>query len=243
MIKGKFWPIPEDKILDGTLLALKNADRLSKDAKILFENKKYSSAIALSTLALEEFGKHCLLLREEFTNHQRQIDTKIWHNEFENHKAKLNSIIEHIRKFLTRANEIEAKKQIDELEQYLLRLADTKIQTLYVDWDGENNDWFYYDDCENKEEDAKEAVKTIQWMIENYIYELGGDRDLIFTLPMKIIELLQQNKIHGMCKKCGMLLFNGTELVTHRNVCSQFVSWYWNPNEGLTDDEKHILDG
>ena len=37
MIKGKFWPIPEDKILDGTIIALKNADRLSKDAEILFE--------------------------------------------------------------------------------------------------------------------------------------------------------------------------------------------------------------
>lgn len=117
MIKGKYWPIPEDKIFDGSIITLKNADRLSKDAKILFENKKYSSATALSTLALEEFGKHCLLVRDEFSHYPRRIDTKIWHNEFEDHKTKLNSIIKHIRKFVTKSNETEAKKQIDELEQ------------------------------------------------------------------------------------------------------------------------------
>ena len=78
MIKGKNWPIPSDRIFDGAVISLKNAYRLAKDAEILLKEKKFSTAISISALALEEFGKHCLLAEDEESNHPRKIDTKIW---------------------------------------------------------------------------------------------------------------------------------------------------------------------
>ena len=37
MIKGKYWPIPYQRILDGSIITLKNSYRLAKDAEILLE--------------------------------------------------------------------------------------------------------------------------------------------------------------------------------------------------------------
>lgn len=56
--------IPLDSLRIGITLSLENAERLLKDARILFKNKRYASATCLVTLSLEEVGKAVLLVRD-----------------------------------------------------------------------------------------------------------------------------------------------------------------------------------
>jgi len=228
MIKGSNWPIPSDRILDGAIISLKNAYRLAKDAEILLKEKKFSTAISISTLALEEFGKHCLLEEDEENNHPREIDAKIWHDEFEGHQNKLEAITRRLKKF-SNPKDQEKQRKLDELNQYLIDLSKTKLKALYVDWDGQNNDWYYFDDdSPTKEEEAKKAVSSAIFAIEKYIEDVEGDIDLVLTEPKKISVLLDQRKIHCFCKVCSRIMITRDEFISHNNICRNVPSWYWN---------------
>lgn len=229
MIRGKYWPILSEKIVEGSIIALKNSFRLYTESNLLLKNGHYSTALSIATLAIEEFGKHCLLMEERFSNNKGTINEKSWHDEFENHKAKLMAISRYLKKF-SKVDLLEAKQQFEEFETYLLELAEQKIKALYVDWDGKNNDWFYYDDLnENKKIEAEKAVEFSKWMIEKYIEALEGDRDLVFTTPMEIAKLLIDRKIHGFCKKCSRVLITVGDFRAHNKICGNILSWYWNP--------------
>ena len=227
MIKGKFWPIPQDRLFDGSIITLKNSYRLAKDAEILFKEKKYSTALTIATLALEEFGKHCMLKEEESAKSKRDVDEKIWHDEYEDHKIKILAIPKHLRLFSDPEN-TETRTKLEEMEQYFNQLSSTKLKSLYVDWDGKNNDWFYYDDnSPDKEEEAKKAVDTAIWAIEKYLEDVGGDINLVLTNPGQLIQLMNQSKVYCFCDKCSTAILNMDEYLSHNRKCTKVPSWYW----------------
>lgn len=50
-------PLSSTEIAAGMNAARENTNRLAKDAKLLFEQERYPSALALAILAIEETGK------------------------------------------------------------------------------------------------------------------------------------------------------------------------------------------
>jgi AbiV family abortive infection protein len=50
-----------EKVADGMNAAIQNATRLAADARLLFDNGRYASAMALAILAIEEVGKVAIL--------------------------------------------------------------------------------------------------------------------------------------------------------------------------------------
>lgn len=228
MIKGKCWPIPDDKILDGSIITLKNSYRLTKDAEILLKEKKYSTALTIATLALEEFGKHCMLNQEELSKIKTPIGEKIWHDEYENHKIKILAIPKYLRRFSDPKNH-ETEVKLKEMEDYFTDLSKTKLKSLYVDWDGTKNDWFYFDDdSPEKEDEAKKAVNTAIWAIEKYLEDIGGDKDLILTNPDQLIELMKEGRVHCFCDGCSTVMLTHGEYKKHGQLCKKVPNWYWN---------------
>lgn len=217
--------------MDGSIITLKNAFRLANDAKILLKNGNYSSAISIATLALEEFGKHCLLEEDEETKHPRQLDSKVWHDEFENHETKLVAITRRLEKF-SKIDDPDSKERLDDLKKYFIELSKTKLKALYVDWDAQNNNWYYFDDnSPDKKKVAEKAVNSVEWAIEKYIEDVGGDKDLVLTIPSMITELFRQRKIHGFCNKCSTSMITPDEYIAHHKICGAVPSWYWNENQ------------
>jgi len=229
MIKGKHWPIPKDLLLDGSILSLKNADRLTQDAKNLFQNGKYSSSLLLSTLALEEFGKSCMLT-DSFEDNDHNIDDKIWKNEFEDHKNKLKAIPKRLQKFNDSKNKT-ITTALNKIESYLVELSKIKLESTYVDWDANQKNWFYNNDINSSkiQKLAEKAIWVAEWSIEKYIEDIDGDRDLVLSTTSKKIELFRQGKIHNFCKQCSTLMMTPKEMIDHSKRCISVGSWYWNP--------------
>lgn len=68
----------EEKLLKAEIESFKNGLRLHFDSIKLFENKSYPSSYYLSALALEEFGKQCLIdkIIFRYNEHKNEFDTK-----------------------------------------------------------------------------------------------------------------------------------------------------------------------
>ncbi len=74
------------QIAEGINICKKNGRELLADAKLLFENQRFSSSIAFSILAIEEFGKEPLL-REFAGVREGDSTSKIW-KKLRNHQIK-----------------------------------------------------------------------------------------------------------------------------------------------------------
>jgi AbiV family abortive infection protein len=74
------------EIADGINLARINSARLYNDARLLLDNKRYSSAAALAILSIEESGKE-LVLRQLATVPPTAPTKGVW-NSFRNHLQK-----------------------------------------------------------------------------------------------------------------------------------------------------------
>lgn len=228
MIKGKHWPIPDNKILDGSTISLKNSYRLTKDAEILLKEKKYSTVLTIVTLALEEFGKHCMLNEEKISETKTPISKEIWKNQYESHKTKILAISNYFRRFSDPKN-LKNKAKLKEMEDYFTDLCKTKLKSLYVDWDGISNNWFYFDDdSPEKEDEAKKAVDTAIWIIEKYLEDIGGDKDLILTKATQRIKLMKEGKVHCFCDRCSTAMLTPEEYQKHNQLCKKAPNWYWN---------------
>lgn len=216
MIKGKHWPIPQDKLFDGARISLKNSGRLLKEAKHAFNNNQYSTSLSLATLALEELGKHMMIFDAITT--KRAISEYIWKNEFENHGKKLLMIPKYLKKFSKSLTTQQAKTFV-RMENLVKKLAVQKLEALYVDWDAKNGNWYYYDDKPKTEKlsNDKEALQLAEWAIDGYIRETNLG-DLIFLPKKKILDLFDQRKIHAFCDSCGLVMINRPELLMHHHL-------------------------
>lgn len=222
-----YWIIPEKEVLDGAKLALKNADELYKSAKILLDNKRFVHALSIATLALEEFGKHCILKEHEIS--KTKIDSKFWYNTITNHEKKLNAIPNHLEQFSSPS--LEAKKDLQRYRKYLLKLSKMKLEHLYVDWDSINKKWALVTNSKSIEGQAKFAVETAHWTIEKYLEDLQWDKELLFMPHKDMISLFNNKKIHAFCNICAIVMLDGTELLSHTKKFQDHgsqVSWHYN---------------
>ena len=223
-----YWIIPEKEVLDGAKLALKNADELYKSAKILLDNQRFVHALSIATLALEEFGKHCIL--KEHVMSKTKIDSKFWHSTIKNHEKKLNAIPNHLELYPSPLPD-ESKKELQRYRKYLLKLSKMKLEHLYVDWDSIDKKWTLVINSESIEDKAKFAVETSHWTIEKYIENVGWDRELLFMEYMDLISLFKNQKIHAFCNVCSAVMLDKIELLSHRKKFRDHdskVSWHYN---------------
>ena len=86
MLAQQKWIIPNDMLIDGSIHCVKNAKRLSEDAKLLFESKRYSSCVSLAVLALEELGKLFMLL--DACEKKQEVGSRNW-LKFKSHPKKI----------------------------------------------------------------------------------------------------------------------------------------------------------
>lgn len=221
MRRGKHWPIPIKELINGSVLALKNVDRLSTDARIAFDNNRFSVAFALAVLAIEEYGKSLLLLEARKKN--RVITEDIWHNEMEKHDKKIDAIIRILKSYgpITEESEKQFKQVHNELKNWL----NLKMDALYLDWDGGAGKWYNYDDKKNEiKKRAEKAVKRIEEWIKRYTASLG---DLPFATTKEKIAMLRSGQAYCYCDDCGQVMMNEREFVSHiRRKRGHLVKWF-----------------
>lgn len=231
MIHGSNWPIPIDEMIDGAVVCLKNANRLTDDSTLAFDNGRYSTSISLSVLALEEMGKVYLLL--DATSNNRSITKKIWNDEFESHTKKLQSLPNYLSTFVENQS-TTSKKELERFMLFLKLLSKKKLESFYVDWNATKNNWFYFDDHETlsqKRKLATEALRSTSWLIKNHIKDMKDDHDLKFMITHERNQLLLQGKVHCFCNQCGVVLLNAKELLNHHRTSPSHlgeVSWHFN---------------
>lgn len=129
-------PIPHRELEKGIKLSIENAERLIKDAEILYDNNRYPSASYLSIVALEEEGKASRLF-SRLLDH-KDISRKNWEEKIMDHRKKMIAIQETISKYRKLRIKVgeERWKQVHltDLAEYFLKYKD---DCLYVDWDFE----------------------------------------------------------------------------------------------------------
>ena len=218
MRDGKNWPISKDKLIDGSNLAINNANRLLDTANELFkmENPDYGCCIFLSVIALEELGKAIMLSQAKEKN--EKIDKNIWHNKFEYHKPKIKASIDFIRKFVPSndPNKKQKLKSLDELEQYSLDILNEKMASIYVDWDADRNDWDYVEEKIkiSLRADSRRLLKHANWMISTFTK----------SPPYRtktVIALVKAGFAYAECSKCN---FKSSDLEKIKEHSQKFVS-------------------
>lgn len=223
-----YWIIPDNEVLNGAKLALKNADELNKSANILFENDRFVHALSIATLALEEFGKHCILKEHEMSN--TVVDSKLWDSTIKNHEEKLKAIPAHLEQTPIESSE-EVKKVLKKYKKYLLELSKLKLEHFYLDWNSVNKEWALVENSKSIKEKAKFAINTANWTIEKYLEDLQWDRELLFTPHKEIIKLFENKKVHAFCNLCSTPFITRSELLYHRKFFKEHdakVSWHYN---------------
>lgn len=207
MLAQQKWIIPNDMLIDGSVHCVKNAKRLSEDAKLLFESKRYSSCVSLAVLALEELGKSFMLLNA--CEKKQEVGSRDW-PKFRSHRKKLEFLIDYLR---TDSDDESHKRSLDTIANIMSALLEKKMDSLYVDWDGTRGEWHYFDEHESaKQRIVKDALKACKALIDSLPEHLG-DADLM--LPSEIIESLQNGKVYGFCEECGQCMFTPTDVRIH----------------------------
>ncbi|MDZ7798429.1 MAG: AbiV family abortive infection protein [Patescibacteria group bacterium] len=91
------------KTIDGMFLVYKNAVNLYEEAKILFNNKRYSRAYVLGVISFEELGK-LIMVGSEIINiiNERPNSQKIFIKKYKSHINKISrSILANSKKKVT----------------------------------------------------------------------------------------------------------------------------------------------
>jgi AbiV family abortive infection protein len=86
--KGKKFAgkLSRDQICEGINIAVSNANRLVSDAELLFQNKRYPSALGLAILAIEESGKISILRGMAVARNAEDL-AESW-NQYRSHLSK-----------------------------------------------------------------------------------------------------------------------------------------------------------
>jgi len=66
-------PLTSSEIAAGMNAATQNAERLAKDARLLFENDRYASALSLAILSIEESGKNHILRELALARNEKEL--------------------------------------------------------------------------------------------------------------------------------------------------------------------------
>ncbi len=212
-------------LIDGSLHCVKNAKRLSEDAKSLFESKRYSSCLSLAVLALEELGKSFMLL-DAYVKKQ-EVESRDWFKKFSSHREKLEFLSDYLR---TNSNDESHKNSLDKMTNLMRALLEKKMDSLYVDWNGTRGGWRYFDEHEgDKQRIAKEALTACKVLIDTVSKSLG---DSGLKLPNEIAESLRNGKAYGFCEECGLCMLTATDVRIHSIQTAHYrMSWYSVPEK------------
>ncbi len=218
MIDGDNWPIPKTKLIDGSNVAINNANRLLDTANDLYrlENPDYGACIFLTVIALEELGKGILLHKAE--ENDETIDKNTWNTKFKFHKPKIKASIDFIREFVPddAPNRREQLDALNELETYSLEILDTKMASIYVDWNADSNNWDYF--SEQSKITSKSKTEAL----------LKHSNHLISTFTKSppyraktTIALVEAGLAYAKCSKCDFKSNNLEEIKEHSRLSSE----------------------
>jgi len=211
----------------GVTYALKNSDSLYQSAKILLDNGRYAHALSIATLALEEFGKHCIL--KEHMMEGRDVDSVFWEKYIKKHEEKLKAIPKHLDQYTPKDADEKVKQDLEKYKKYLIELGIRKLENLYVDWDKIKEKWLIVENSDSVKEKAEFAVNTARWTIEKYIEDLSWDRNLLFTPIAELTVLFRERKVHAFCRICSLTFITKEDLLLHRRKFPEHdkdVSWH-----------------
>ena len=217
-------------LVDGSFICVKNAGRLTKDAKILFDEERYSACLSLAVLALEELGKAYMLIGAH--SNGRNISSVDWNKNFRSHTEKLKGIINYLSQFSGNASATK-RQPLQRLSNFLIEMSGMKLESFYVDWDHIQKQWRYFDDQKtNKKELASEILKANSVLISTLIDGFGGDEDLKFLSGNELVRLLLDRRVYGFCNSCGTVMMGADEYRQHLTTFdshAESVTWYHTP--------------
>ena len=138
----------KEKLAEGILKTLRNAQELCDESELLCENKMYARSYSLSHLAREELAK-CFILYRPLVDFiiGEKIDWKKIRRRFRSHKAKIigdRATTHHL------FGEELAKKGVDNRTLFsgIEKTNEFKNSSIYVDW--LNDDFIMPSECINK---------------------------------------------------------------------------------------------
>jgi len=151
------------QISEGMNYANANARRLLSDAELLFQNKRYPSALGLAILAIEESGKD-RILRSIAVNNKDEDLAKSW-KEYRSHLAKnILWIIPELVKSGARVID-DFRQMVDKESEHPYLLDSIKQISFYTDCFG-SNIWSNPDDV-IREDIAKTIIQTAKILIKD----------------------------------------------------------------------------
>ena len=219
------WTIPDDDVVDGFMVCLKNARRLSQDAKLMFNNNRYSTCIHLAVLALEELGKTYMLLLAASKN--QVITERTWNKEFRVHQQKLATVVECLETF-SENDSAKAKQMREKLKIFLNEISRLKMEAMYVDWDSTKKQWRYFDEQKgDKQRLAKEVLRANAALIDPLIRGLESDGDFIWLPIKEKIKLILQHKASAFCHSCGEVMIAPVDIRRHDMLYPHHKNLTW----------------
>lgn len=207
------WTLTDMDMFDGSILALKNTSEIISDAKNAFIGHRYSISILLTILALEEFGKH-FMFRERIEE-GNNITKDIWNKEFTNHQKKLDAITRYLKNHPpTDDSRKDFDIQIQNLDNLIQKWRLVKLETLYLHWDTDKNEWYCFDDL-GMDEIKKESEYAINLITRFFTIYVEATGNTSFYTIKELAELFKNNTLYLECKTCDSALNSETEIVTH----------------------------
>ena len=206
-------------LIDGSLHCVKNAKRLSEDARSLYESERYSSCLSLAVLALEEVGKSRMLL--DAAVKKQDVTSSDWFKKFSSHREKLKFLISSLR---TDSDDESYKNSFDKIANLMKMLLEKKMESLYVDWSSTQGEWRYFDEHESdKQKIAEDALTACKVFIDALLDNLGDNG---LKIPDEIVELFLNGKVYGFCEECALCMITAADVRIHsiRTVHSK-ISW------------------
>jgi AbiV family abortive infection protein len=124
-------PLNSAEIAAGMNAARQNAERLAKDARLLFENERYTSSLSLAILSIEESGKNHIFRELALARNEKEL-RECW-RDYRSHTKKnvLWPIIETFFKGARRADDFRPLVEPDAEHPYVLDKV--KQVSIYTD--------------------------------------------------------------------------------------------------------------
>ncbi len=151
--------IPLHQLDRGIELSSRNARRFLNDAELLYSNRSYGHALALSILALEEHGRKIMLIAAK--RKVTETDRELWRMMFRNHGQKLAMTF---RIFAETLRQKPTEKELDDILRTIPDAVAMKNRGLYVDFF--KNSWHSPFDADVKRS-AKKILTWVKKVIQN----------------------------------------------------------------------------
>jgi AbiV family abortive infection protein len=127
-----FASVRSDGLTELSVAALRNAERLLKDSETLLRAGSYPTAHAIAVLALEELGKHAMVIGESGRRALGRLEPTTLRSRMQNHRAKLTNALAIARALATTPE--QSGKVLADLAAVVGSETALKLSGLYVDF-------------------------------------------------------------------------------------------------------------